>query len=46
MLKVILVILFLIALCFVVSGFLEVARAEDLFEPRENSSEDNEVTHE
>lgn len=45
MLKVILVVAFLICLCFVIQGFLEVARAEDLFESRENSSED-EVTHE
>lgn len=45
MLKVILVVAFLICLCFVIQGFLEVARAEDLFESCENSSED-EVTHE
>ncbi len=47
MFKVILVICFLIALCFVVQGFISVASADDLFEPRENSSSDsNEVSHE
>lgn len=46
MLKVILVVAFLICLCFVIQGFLEVARAEDLFEQRENESSPDEVTHE
>lgn len=48
MLKVIIVICFLIAMGFVISGFIEVASAPDLFERSENSSaaEDNEVLDE
>lgn len=38
MLKVLLVIAFLIGLCFVIQGFVEVATAPDLFEQRENES--------
>lgn len=46
MVKVILVVFFLVALCYMVQGFLAVLHDEDLFEQRENSSESNEVTHE
>lgn len=38
MIKVVLVIAFLIGLCFVIQGFIEVATAPDLFERSENES--------
>lgn len=46
MVKVLFVIAFLIALCFMVQGFLSVVNDEVLFKRSENSSESDEVSNE